>query len=476
GALEAGDGAQDALLVAPLEAALEADEVEVGAGEVLLLQLHHRVRPAAVGRGKPHRLHRSVAQRVDAAPRHLLDRQAALEEEGALEVMQRQHFGCDEGGDERLVLVARERRVEVVLAAALAVARGPEELREVERLGVDDGRDGVVEVEVLGAEQRLQRGGERWRSERAGGDHRGSGRHLRHLFAAHLDQRVRGQPLGDQRREAVAVDRQRAARRHRRGAGGGDHQRAEGLHLALEQAGRVLRLVAAQRVAADELGEGGGRVRRRRPYRPHLVQHHRHAAAGELPGALAAGEAAAHHLHRRGHAVYYRFRSEPAAARPPAPQLRMRRRPAVTARPSRIVGTLVRVAVFALLIVVTLGGLACRGGRERAAAANPVERLSTLLRQGARPGELTADERAEAERLLLGMLPALSGPLAGYRWRVAYDDLPQADFVSVDLLQGDGEAAPRAMWFHLFWRGTLPASEQAAWALRLGRWPARGVE
>ncbi|HXT51173.1 MAG TPA: hypothetical protein VN811_09035 [Thermoanaerobaculia bacterium] len=154
----------------------------------------------------------------------------------------------------------------------------------------------------------------------------------------------------------------------------------------------------------------------------------------------------------------------------------MRRRPAVTARPSRIVGTLVRVAVFALLIVVTLGGLACRGGRERAAAANPVERLSTLLRQGARPGELTADERAEAERLLLGMLPALSGPLAGYRWRVAYDDLPQADFVSVDLLQGDGEAAPRAMWFHLFWRGTLPASEQAAWALRLGRWPARGVE
>jgi len=98
------------------------------------------------------------------------------------------------------------------------------------------------------------------------------------------------------------------------------------------------------------------------------------------------------------------------------------------------------------------------------------------LRQGARPGELTAGERAEAERLLLGMLPALSGPLAGCRWRVAYDDLPQADFVSVDLMQGDGEAAPRAMWFHLFWRGAEPAGELGLWPLRLGRWPARGVE
>jgi hypothetical protein len=131
---------------------------------------------------------------------------------------------------------------------------------------------------------------------------------------------------------------------------------------------------------------------------------------------------------------------------------------------------------LALLALVLAAG-ACRGRREQTTAANPVARLSTLLRQGARPGELTAGERGEAERLLLAMLPALDGPLAGYRWRVAYDDLPEADFVSVDLMQGQGEAAPRAMWFHLFWRGgALAASEQAAWALRLGRWPARGIE
>jgi hypothetical protein len=129
----------------------------------------------------------------------------------------------------------------------------------------------------------------------------------------------------------------------------------------------------------------------------------------------------------------------------------------------------------ALVAGAGVAGCGDRGAKQTA-PADPLSRLSTLLRQGARPGELSAHDRGEAERLLLGMLPALSGPLAGYRWRVVYDDLPEADFVSVDLMQGDGDAAPRAMWFHLFWRGALTAAEQPAWALRLGRWPARGVE
>ena len=117
------------------------------------------------------------------------------------------------------------------------------------------------------------------------------------------------------------------------------------------------------------------------------------------------------------------------------------------------------LAVVALGAFAALGSAGCRGDRTaKTVAGDPVSRLSTLLRQGARPGELTAEERGEAERLLLAMLPALDGPLAGHRWRVAYDDLPQADFVSVDLMQGDGDAAPRAMWFHILWRVALPAS------------------
>ncbi|HEV8632235.1 MAG TPA: hypothetical protein VGV61_18115 [Thermoanaerobaculia bacterium] len=111
-----------------------------------------------------------------------------------------------------------------------------------------------------------------------------------------------------------------------------------------------------------------------------------------------------------------------------------------------------------------------------AKVTDPASRLSRLLREGALPGELTVAERGEAERLLLPVLPKLDGALAGYRWRVAYDDLPDGDFMSVDLMQGEGEAAPRAMWFHLFWRGALPAAEQGAYLLRLGPWPARGIE
>ena len=145
-------------------------------------------------------------------------------------------------------------------------------------------------------------------------------------------------------------------------------------------------------------------------------------------------------------------------------------------RPSR------RRAVLALACVVSLAAaaLGCRGEREPTggAAVDPEQRLSQLLKRGAEPGELTVAERAEVERLLLPLLPATEGALEGFAWRVAYDDLPDGDFVSIDLLQRaeDLDTAPRAMWFHLFWRGAPPAAEPARWTKRLGRWPARGVD
>jgi hypothetical protein len=133
------------------------------------------------------------------------------------------------------------------------------------------------------------------------------------------------------------------------------------------------------------------------------------------------------------------------------------------------------VLLGAALLGLLLGG-GCRGDERPAATVDPHARLSQLLRRGAQPGELTVRERGEVERLVRRLLPPLSGPLQGHRWRVAYDDLPAADFVSIDLMKGPGEEAPRAFWCHLFWRGdrALPASD--AWALRVRDWPARGVE
>ena len=84
--------------------------------EVLLAQLHHRARPPAVRAAQADRLHRPEAQRVSPRRRQLLDRQAALEEERLLEVVQRQHLGVEDRLEEGVVLVAVERPVEVVVA------------------------------------------------------------------------------------------------------------------------------------------------------------------------------------------------------------------------------------------------------------------------------------------------------------------------------------------------------------------------
>lgn len=141
------------------------------------------------------------------------------------------------------------------------------------------------------------------------------------------------------------------------------------------------------------------------------------------------------------------------------------------------------VACAAALAAGALLGCRAQGERAAGVAADPEERLGQLLRRGAEPGELTVAEREEVERLLVPLLPATEGRLEGHSWRVAYDDLPAGDFVSIDLLRAEepSDTAPRAMWFHLFWRGAPQApetagAEPASWSKQLGRWPARGVE
>ena len=92
--LEPGNQAEHARLVAPLDLGLEPDEAEVIAGEIVLPQLHGRVRrPAGARIDEADRLHRSEAQRVAAAVRHDLDGQAALEEPLLVEVVDRCRFG-----------------------------------------------------------------------------------------------------------------------------------------------------------------------------------------------------------------------------------------------------------------------------------------------------------------------------------------------------------------------------------------------
>ena len=71
------------------------------------------------------------------------------------------------------------------------------------------------------------------------------------------------------------------------------HQRAEPPHLLLEQADGVVELVAAERIAADQLGERVGLVHGGRPHRPHLVERDGDAELRRLPRGFAPGQAAA---------------------------------------------------------------------------------------------------------------------------------------------------------------------------------------
>ena len=82
-------------------------------------KLHDGVGVATRARvAQPHRLHRSEAQRLAPAARHLLDGHAPLEVRHLVELVAVMLVGRDERVDKRLILLARERAVDVCALVA----------------------------------------------------------------------------------------------------------------------------------------------------------------------------------------------------------------------------------------------------------------------------------------------------------------------------------------------------------------------
>ena len=93
--------------------------------------------------------------------------------------------------------------------------------------------------------------------------------------------------------EAIAIHRKRAAGRNLICIGRLHHQRVEPAHFLVQQAdGIALCVVGAEGIGADQLGQPVGLVRLGLALRAHLVEHHGHSAADELPGGLRSSEAA----------------------------------------------------------------------------------------------------------------------------------------------------------------------------------------
>ncbi len=245
-----------------------------------------------------------MAQGFAAALGHDFDRQAAVEiGRRRLEIVECGFLARKQRIDEGVVLRARQRAIDVIGAGAarpdLVVARLKPDDVEIDRVAVHDRRNGVEEGERVFAGQPAQRVGERRRRQRAGGDDDvvPLARRFENFLAADVDERLAFERRGDRGGKAVTIDRERAARRQLVGIGGVHHQRAEPAHLGMKEAdGAAVRVIGAERVRADELGELPGFMHGSRAHRAHLMQHHGHAATRDLPGGLGTGKAAADHV------------------------------------------------------------------------------------------------------------------------------------------------------------------------------------
>ena len=116
--LEARNHAEQPLLLSVLEVVLEAHDV-VGSGpRVLLAKLHDGVGGfPCLGIPQADRLHRTESERVGAPSGKLLNRQAALEVVGVVELVGLVLPGREQGRHEPVVLFSVHRTVDVVVAA-----------------------------------------------------------------------------------------------------------------------------------------------------------------------------------------------------------------------------------------------------------------------------------------------------------------------------------------------------------------------
>ena len=305
GVLQAGDHAEDLGLRPVLQLGLEADHVEQGSKRIVLAQLDDGVgldqRIARIGQAD--RLHRAVPQGLATTLCHDLDRQAAIEIGDVLPVLELGLGTAQQGVDEGLVLGLVHRAVDVGGGVAartfLIIPRLTPGDVEVDRIGVNDGGDGVEEAQGLLARRLQDRVGQGGGGQGAGSDddivpllRRQAG----DLFAHDRDQGVGGQFGGHRLGEGVAVHGQGAAGGYLIDVAAGHDDRIQRPHLGVQQADRIeLPVVRAEGVGADQLGQAVGvvGVGLDAGHAAHLVQDDGHAGLGDLPGGLGAGQAAA---------------------------------------------------------------------------------------------------------------------------------------------------------------------------------------
>ena len=174
GVFESGNQAEHARLFGEAHVILKAHQVVAFGAKILLAKLDHRVGPAAGSWiGQAHRLHGTEAQCLAAAAGELFDGQAGFEERRLIfRDVGGNGFRGEKSIDEALILFAIERAIQIIVGGIerFAVARSPERDARVDGSRVDDGADGIVEEQALGAGDASDLFGECAAGEGSGGD------------------------------------------------------------------------------------------------------------------------------------------------------------------------------------------------------------------------------------------------------------------------------------------------------------------
>ena len=301
--LKARDHAENALLLAPFEVGLEADEVVQRTGGVLGAQLHSRPRAVAGARiPQADRAQRTEPDGISPARGHDLNGHAALvDRQVAVEIMQRRALGRNESGMEDLVLFLIKGTVEVVGLAA-AIAGSGEYFLVVQAFGGDDGRYCVKKAQPVVAGEVCNCFGQGTFGQGAAGDqHRGAFVKGGHFLTVYRDIRVLFHHLRDGGGKDIAVHGQRTACRHAGGLGSLQKMAAHLLHFELEQAGCRIRALGFQRIGADQLGKAGAFMGGRKLARFLFVQVHLHTGVCQPQRGSAPRQTGTDHVYLHSH-------------------------------------------------------------------------------------------------------------------------------------------------------------------------------
>ncbi len=251
--------------------------------------------------GEAHWLHRAVAQGFRPAFGHDLDRQAAIEIGCTFPLLEVGLVAFNQCGDEGLILLLVHGAVDIVLAGAAGanlVIAGLEPAHiHIDRIKMDDRRNGVEEGQSVRAGLRLNGLRQRRRGQGAGGNDGRSPfrrRQAGDFFPNNGNQRMGFKPGRDGLRKAFAVDGQRTASRNLMCIGTSHDERTGEAHLGMENADGIgFGIIRAERIGTDQLGKLLGLVGIGAAHRAHFVQYDGHARLRELPCSFRTGKATA---------------------------------------------------------------------------------------------------------------------------------------------------------------------------------------